>query len=285
MQQAAVQGTSTSALQLVRFPDNDEVEDRRMPTTNWTPLRRVAEKIAAGCRSRIILWQTVGQSADATEEVVCRLIAKGFIVPLLSYRFEVTEAFGAWLENLRKSEDSPPVSPVPEQPTAESRAAGERPLVSRTRARKPYFPHLSTDRSQAVREMAARVKEVIERDGTGSMSLSAVKRALHGYRYPGVWEDGLRLLGQHRQAAITGGSISLHGLEGNALPDPYGPPPKEKKPKRKRRRSEWFERNLEKMEQGQHANFDEDWNEEDEDEEELTEEEQFRRYWQQKVEG
>jgi hypothetical protein len=89
------------------------------------------------------------------------------------------------------------------------------------------------------------------------MTVSALKRSLHADRHPEAWKEAIGRLIVHRIARVADGQITLRPSEFE-LPDPYGRPRLERR-KRNRGQSEWFEKNRAKMDDGQHADFDEDW--------------------------
>ena len=125
---------------------------------------------------------------------------------------------------------------------------------------KPYFCHLSTDRRQAGLQMAARIVEHVGRGNKNTMRLSELKRRLHAHRHPDAFSDGVTQLVRYGMATVRDRWLTLTGTEGIRLPEVYRRPPEPRR-RRNRGRSEWFEENRSKMDNGQHSNFAEDWGE------------------------
>lgn len=146
---------------------------------------------------------------------------------------------------------------VPAPPHAKGDDAGP---TTRTlpvpRPRRKYFSRLSRNPRQAGLDMAARIIFQIERYGEcGSMRVRELRRSLHADRHQAAWVAALRILAQRKQARFDIRSITLHLAIDNRLPDPHSAKPKRKWPKRKRPRTDWFERNRHKMDEGQHFDF------------------------------
>jgi hypothetical protein len=127
---------------------------------------------------------------------------------------------------------------------------------------RPKFARLSRDQTLAVRQMAARIKFLIEffsEDGR-SMRMQEVRRGLHAYRYV-EFDDAIKLLQQGRQLVIHRmlgrGHVFRLVLKQNArakLPDPFVCHRKKRK-KRKRPPSQWFLERRHLMDAGQHEGF------------------------------
>lgn len=128
---------------------------------------------------------------------------------------------------------------------------------------RPKFSRLSCDPKRAVRQVAARIKFLIEffsEDGR-SMSLQEVKRGLHSYRYL-EFDDAIRLLEKRRQLVLRRvpcrGRVLRVVLKKNCgagrLPDPFIYHRKKRKKKRKTPTA-WFLENRKLMDAGQHSGF------------------------------
>ncbi len=250
-----------------------------MSQRDWTPIRRVAEMLNLGHRNKLTLLWARELGDGQADQAIAELERRKLVTTTLS-GVEPTVAFGPWLAELRRREDQPEaVKPATLPPAVPQTAPqDEAPVSATTVKRKRYFAHLSRDRYQSAMEMAARIKELIQakRSNNGTMRLSALKRSLHADRHPEVWKEAIRRLVVHRIAKVANGEITLKPTEFD-LPDPYGRP----KPKRRRRnrgQSEWYQMNRTKMDDGQHSNFDEDWEDEDQnDEDDLAAEQAFWR--------
>lgn len=237
-----------------------------MSSKKWSPTRLVAEMLNAGHRN-ILTFQWTPELADGkADAAIAEMERRGVVRTTLS-GVHPTAAFPSWLAELRRKEDHPELACSAEGRTVAGLAAkavpAEAPAPKCARVRKPYFPHLSRDRRQAGREIAARIKELLESRATGSLRLAALKRALHADRHPEAWQNAIELLRLHRIASVDDGSIT-HTWSGNdTLPDPYEP---EKKTKRRKRgiQTEWFVHNRPKMDAGQHSEFGDDWEDDDE---------------------
>ena len=68
---------------------------------------------------------------------------------------------------------------------------------------RPKFARLSRDRALAVKQMAARIKFLIEffSEGGKSMRVQEIKRGLHAYRYL-EFDNAIKLLEKRRQLVI-----------------------------------------------------------------------------------
>jgi hypothetical protein len=127
---------------------------------------------------------------------------------------------------------------------------------------RPKFARLSCSRPLAVKQMAARIKFLIEffsEDGN-SMRMQEVRRGLHACRYL-EFDDAIKLLEQRRRLVIhrvSGrGHVSRVVLKQNArakLPDPFVFHRKKRR-KRKRPPSQWFLERRPLMDAGQHEGF------------------------------
>jgi hypothetical protein len=79
----------------------------------------------------------------------------------------------------------------------------------------------------------------------------------------GAWDAAIKLLARRQRATMVGRLIALGSTSDSRLPDPFDPNPIIKKPKRKRGRSDWFEENRHKLEEGQHSDFHLDFSSDD----------------------
>jgi len=226
-----------------------------------TPIRIVAEEIAMGKRSYLQLALfTPGITVSQATKAISEMLKKGPLVSLEhGLQLIPTKAFNPWLAGLRLKEDEPKAQLSPQQPGNTS-CGSPSPTAA---VLKPYYRRLSTDRRQGGLEMAARIKDHLRRRNKNTISLSELKRALHADRHPDAFADGVSQLVRYGMAKVRDGRLTLTAAEGIALPDPYRQPAEPKR-KRKRRPSEWFEKNRSKMDNGQHSDFGED-GEEDED--------------------
>jgi hypothetical protein len=127
---------------------------------------------------------------------------------------------------------------------------------------RPKFARLSRDPERAVRQMAARIKFMIEffsEDGE-SMRVQELKRGLHAYRYS-EFDDAIQFLEKRRQIVVR--RVQSQGRVFRAilrrdrrtrLPDPFVFHRK-KRSKRKRPPTEWFLERRQLMDAGQHSGF------------------------------
>ena len=227
---------------------------------NWSPIRRVAGMLRAGHRN-ILTFQWTPELAGGKAEAAITQMEREGAVRVTLCGVEPTPAFASWFEELKRREDQP----GPAYPTELQMVVGSTPEAdpakvappAKASVRKRYFPHLSKDRREAGQQMAARIKDFIDQSANGSVRLADVKRALHGYRHPEAWEEGLRLLRLHRNATVVDGIISPTWSGSDVLPDPYKPSGGTKRRKH-RVQSKWFLRNRPLMDQGQHSGFEED---------------------------
>jgi hypothetical protein len=237
-----------------------------MDKSDWTAIRLVAEMLKAGHRNIATFLSVRGLSLAQITEAIAEMKREDVVLER-GFGVEPTPAFAVWFENLKLREAQAEQAYRTEQtmPASSKNAAVAATVVVPTQpsGRKQYFPHLSRDRRQAGRQMAARIRDQIEQDSRGRVRLSAVKRALHGYRHQDAWNEALRLLTVHRIAKIADGYITRTWSGNDTLPDPYQPERPTKH--RKGRVSEWFLKNRAKMDMGQHADFGDDWEDQEED--------------------
>ena len=127
-------------------------------------------------------------------------------------------------------------------------------------ASRPKFARLSRDPQRAIKQMAARIKFLIEffsEDGE-SMRMQEIKRGLHAYRYL-EFDDAMKFLEKRRQLVIrrARGSVFrviLRRDHRTRLPDPFVFHRK-KRSKRNRPPTEWFLERRHLMDSGQHSGF------------------------------
>jgi hypothetical protein len=239
-----------------------------MSSKDWSPIRRLAEMLHDGHRNISTFLWTSELGGGKAQAAIAEMVRDGLLIER-GFAIEPTAAFPDWLADFRLRENQSKAAYLPDPTVDESvpeAAAAEAPATKQARVRKPYFPHLSRDRREAGRQMAARIRDLIEQNTRGRVRLADVKRSLHGNRHREAWEEGLRLLKLHRIATIEDGVISPTWSGSDVLPDPYRLP--EKATRRKQRvQSEWFLRNRRLMDEGQHSGFD---NEDSEDEDEVV---------------
>ena len=137
-----------------------------MSRWKWTPIRHVAENVSAGDRSYWNLMKIPELSCSKVSEAISEMERIG-VLSVTGYRVEPTAAFGLWLAELRRREDQPQAVPPPNTPTSDG--SPERadkvksPAPKPTRLRKRYFRRLSSDRHEAGLEMAARIRDLLDR--------------------------------------------------------------------------------------------------------------------------
>ena len=127
---------------------------------------------------------------------------------------------------------------------------------------RPKFARLSRDPQRAVKQMAARIKFLIEffsEDGK-SLRMQEIKRGLHAYRYL-EFDAAIQLLERRRQIVIrrvqSRGRVLRVTLKQNArakLPDPFIYH-RQKRRKRKKPPTQWFLERRHLMDAGQHQGF------------------------------
>src|ERR1700690_4416527 len=125
-------------------------------------------------------------------------------------------------------------------------------------AARPKFARLSRNRTLAVKQMAARIRFLIEffsEDGK-SMRMQEIKRGLHAYRYL-EFDEAIKLLEQRRQISIRRVKCRSHVYRvtlkqtRTKLPDPFIFHRKKRK-KRKKPPTIWFLERRHLMDAGQH---------------------------------
>jgi hypothetical protein len=136
------------------------------------------------------------------------------------------------------------------------------PEIEPAKEPRPKFSRLSRDPQRAVKQMAARIKFLIEftsEDGK-SMRMQEIKRGLHGYRYM-EFDDAIKLLERRRQIVIrqvqNRGRVLRVVLKQNArakLPDPFLYHRKKRR-KRTKPPTTWFLERRHLMDAGQHGGF------------------------------
>lgn len=249
-----------------------------MSRWKWSPLRHVAENVSAGDRRYWNLLKIPELGYGKASEAISEMERIG-VLAVTSDFVEPTAAFSSWIVELRRREDlGVAVQPAGQSPVVPQTAPEDNvPVSVGTVKRKRYFKRLNRYPREAALEMAARIKEKIEATGRRTMTLSALKRSLHAHRHPEAWKEAIGRLVVHRIAKVADGNITLKWSEFE-LPDPYGRP-KPKRRKRNRGQSDWFRENREKMDAGQHSDFEEDWEDENKDgEDDLTAE---KAWWRQ----
>ena len=124
---------------------------------------------------------------------------------------------------------------------------------------RPKFARLSPDPGRATKQMAARIKFLIEffsEDGK-SMRMQEIKRGLHAYRYL-EFDDAIKLLEKRRQIVVRRAPgrghvfrVTLREDSHASLPDPFVFHRKKRK-RRKKPPTAWFLERGHLMDAGQH---------------------------------
>ena len=127
---------------------------------------------------------------------------------------------------------------------------------------RPQFARLSRDPQRAVKQMAARIKFLIEffsEDGT-SLRMQEIKPQMHAYRYL-EFDEAIKFLEKRKQIVIRLVQpqgrvfrVILRPDRRTRLPDPFVFRRK-KRYKRKRPPTDWFLERRHLMDKGQHSGF------------------------------